>query len=81
MYTVVILAMLTSLFIALAISAVFAGVPSPEESKRLMDHFSDAEHFKNEHHNKQFDHDAFLGEDQAKTFDQLPPEESKRRLG
>ncbi|XP_049888194.1 calumenin-B [Pectinophora gossypiella] len=73
--------MLTTLFVALAISAVFAGVPSPEESKRLMDHFSDAEHFKNEHHNKQFDHDAFLGEDQAKTFDQLPPEESKRRLG
>lgn len=73
--------MLTSLFVALAISAVFAGVPSPEETKRLMDHLSDAEHFKNEHHNKQFDHDAFLGEDQAKTFDQLPPEESKRRLG
>ncbi|XP_026326654.1 calumenin-B [Hyposmocoma kahamanoa] len=73
--------MLTSLFIALAISAVFAGVPSQDESKRLMDHFSDAEHFKNEHHNKQFDHDAFLGEDQAKTFDQLPPEESRRRLG
>ncbi|CAH2063160.1 unnamed protein product, partial [Iphiclides podalirius] len=46
-----------------------------------MDHLSDQEHFRNEHHNKQFDHDAFLGEDQAKTFDQLPPEESKRRLG
>ncbi|XP_059059513.1 calumenin-B [Achroia grisella] len=73
--------MLKSLFIALTISAVFAGVPSNEETKRLMDHLSDVEHFKNEHHNKQFDHDAFLGEDQAKTFDQLPPEESKRRLG
>ncbi|KAJ2950547.1 hypothetical protein O0L34_g8794 [Tuta absoluta] len=73
--------MLTSLYLALAISAAFAGVPNPEESKRLMDHLSEAEHFKNEHHNKQFDHDAFLGEDQAKTFDQLPPEESKRRLG
>ncbi|KAI8440580.1 hypothetical protein MSG28_001810 [Choristoneura fumiferana] len=73
--------MLTSLFVALAISAVFAGVPNSDENKRMMDHLSDAEHFKNEHHNKQFDHDAFLGEDQAKTFDQLPPEESKRRLG
>ncbi|CAK1578827.1 unnamed protein product [Parnassius mnemosyne] len=73
--------MLTTLFVVLAISAVFAGVPNPEESKRLMDHLSDQEHFKNEHHNKKFDHDAFLGEDQAKTFDQLPPEESKRRLG
>lgn len=73
--------MKTTLFVVLAISAVFAGVPSPEETKRLMDHLSDQEHFRNEHHNKQFDHDAFLGEDQAKTFDQLPPEESKRRLG
>ncbi|XP_014356875.2 calumenin-B [Papilio machaon] len=73
--------MKTTLFVVLAISAVFAGVPSPEETKRLMDHLSDQEHFRNEHHNKQFDHDAFLGEDQAKSFDQLPPEESKRRLG
>ncbi|XP_023948671.1 calumenin-B [Bicyclus anynana] len=73
--------MLTTLFVALAVTAVFAGVPNPEETKRLMDHLSDAEHYRNEHHNKQFDHDAFLGEDQAKTFDQLPPEESKRRLG
>ncbi|KAJ8727216.1 hypothetical protein PYW08_015613 [Mythimna loreyi] len=73
--------MLRSLFVALAVSAVFAGVPTPEETKRLMDRLSESEHFKNEHHNKQFDHDAFLGEDQAKSFDQLPPEESKRRLG
>lgn len=73
--------MIKTLLIALAITAVFAGIPNPEETKRLMDHLSDAEHYKNEHHNKQFDHDAFLGEDQAKTFDQLPPEESKRRLG
>ncbi|CAH2979167.1 unnamed protein product [Chilo suppressalis] len=73
--------MLRTLFVSLAVSAVFAGVPSPEETKKLVQHFSDAEHFKNEHHNKQFDHDAFLGEDQAKTFDQLSPEESKRRLG
>lgn len=73
--------MLRTLFVALAVSTVFAGVPSPEETKRLVDHLSDAEHFKNEHHNKQFDHEAFLGEDQAKTFDQLSPEESKRRLG
>ncbi|XP_028025995.1 calumenin [Bombyx mandarina] len=73
--------MLRSFFVLLAISMVFAGVPTNEETKRLMDHLSDAEHYRNEHHNKQFDHDAFLGEDQAKTFDQLSPEESKRRLG
>ncbi|KAL4707458.1 hypothetical protein ACJJTC_000102 [Scirpophaga incertulas] len=73
--------MFRPLIFVLVVSAVFAGVPSPEETKRLVDHLSDAEHFKNELHNKQFDHDAFLGEDQAKTFDQLSPEESKRRLG
>lgn len=41
---------------------------------------SDKEHFENEHHNPEYDHQAFLGED-AKAFDNLPPEESKRRLG
>lgn len=29
----------------------------------------------------QYDHEAFLGKDEAKTFDQLTPEESKDRLG
>lgn len=27
-----------------------------------------------------YDHEAFLGADEAKTFDQLAPEESRRRL-
>lgn len=42
---------------------------------------SDQEHFINSHHNPAYDHDAFLGEDEAKTFEQLGPEESTRRLG
>lgn len=29
----------------------------------------------------QYDHEAFLGKDEAKTFDQLTPDESKDRLG
>ncbi|XP_020819596.1 reticulocalbin-1 [Phascolarctos cinereus] len=29
----------------------------------------------------QYDHEAFLGKEEAKTFDQLTPEESKERLG
>lgn len=29
----------------------------------------------------QYDHEAFLGKEEAKTFDQLSPEESKERLG
>lgn len=32
-------------------------------------------------HNTQYDHEAFLGAEEAKTFDQLTPEESRRRLG
>ena len=32
-------------------------------------------------HNAQYDHEAFLGKEQADRFDQLSPEEAKRRLG
>lgn len=31
--------------------------------------------------NHDYDHEAFLGQDEAKTFDHLAPEESQRRLG
>ncbi|XP_034019294.1 calumenin-A-like isoform X2 [Thalassophryne amazonica] len=40
---------------------------------------SDLDHDDSDNHN--FHHDAFLGQEEAKTFDDLPPEESKRRLG
>ena len=33
-----------------------------------------------EDHNKQYDHEAFLGKEQADEFDHLKPEESRRRL-
>ena len=32
-------------------------------------------------HNADYDHDAFLGEEDAKTFESLTPEESRERLG
>jgi len=32
-------------------------------------------------HNPEYDHEAFLGEEQAHEFDQLTPAESRRRLG
>jgi len=32
-------------------------------------------------HNPEYDHEAFLGEEQAREFDQLSPDESRRRLG
>jgi calumenin len=60
------------------LTIVTGAVPKPDE-KRVMDH-DFAQHMGDEH-SKQYDHDQFLGEDQAKTFDQLAPEESRRRLG
>lgn len=52
-------------------------VNSPHEHK-----LSEKEHFgSDELHNADYDHDAFLGRDEAQTFDELSPEESKQRLG
>ena len=59
---------------------------SGEESNRRRNppkDLSDQEHYVgNGHdHNDDFDHEAFLGKEQAERFDQLAPEEAKRRLG
>ncbi|XP_037939096.1 calumenin-B [Teleopsis dalmanni] len=58
-------------------------VPKPDELKQHPHEHDSAnvKHFDGDTHNTQYDHEAFLGEDEAKEFDQLPPEESKRRLG
>lgn len=71
----------TTLLLLLAV--VTLAIPKPDDKKdRVIDReLSDKEHFQNEHHNTQYDHEAFLGEEESKTFDQLPPEESQRRLG
>lgn len=69
------------LLLVLAFAAI--AIPKPDEKKdRVFDReLSDKDHYDNDkHHNTQYDHEAFLGEE-AKTFDQLPPEESRRRLG
>uniref|UniRef100_A0A1W7R9T9 Reticulocalbin-3 n=1 Tax=Hadrurus spadix TaxID=141984 RepID=A0A1W7R9T9_9SCOR len=58
-------------------------VPKPEEKKsRVIEKsLSDEQHYGDEEeHNVDYDHDAFLGDD-AKTFDELTPEESRKRLG
>ena len=41
----------------------------------------DEKHYEGEEHNAEYDHEAFLGKDEAKEFDELTPEESKKRLG
>jgi hypothetical protein len=69
--------LLVLLFTIFTIAA--SAVPKPEENKRVLDH--DFTQHLGDEHSKQYDHEQFLGEDQAKTFDQLAPEESRRRLG
>lgn len=54
----------------------------PMEKKDRVHHdapLSNLEHDDGE--NFDYDHEAFLGQEEAKTFDQLTPEESKERLG
>ncbi|KAH0617211.1 hypothetical protein JD844_029052 [Phrynosoma platyrhinos] len=54
----------------------------PTEKKDRVHHdpqLSDKVH--DDAQNFDYDHDAFLGAEEAKTFDQLTPEESKERLG
>ncbi len=43
---------------------------------------SDQTHYTPGHeHNPEYDHEAFLGKEEAVRFDQLSPVEAKRRLG
>ena len=37
--------------------------------------------FENEEHNPEFDHEAFVGKEEAREFEELTPEESKEKLG
>ncbi|XP_069371490.1 calumenin-like [Paralichthys olivaceus] len=58
------------------------GRSKPAERKSrviLEDSLSQLKHDDNK--SFEYDHEVFLGEDEAKNFDQLPPEESMRRLG
>jgi len=50
------------------------GIPALQDENELKQHYQQSEH------DPEYDHNAFLGEE-AKTFDQLSPDESKRRLG
>nr|XP_053655589.1 calumenin-like [Cherax quadricarinatus] len=68
--------------LCLLLVAVVLAKPADEEKKSRVhsEKLSDEEHFVNDEHNVDYDHEAFLGEDEARTFDQLTPEESKDRL-
>ncbi|KAG8182179.1 hypothetical protein JTE90_017130 [Oedothorax gibbosus] len=71
----------TTLLLCLFIIVLCKAVPNPDSSKRVLDKpLSDEQHYENEAHNPEYDHEAFLGKEEAKEFEQLSPEESKERL-
>ncbi|XP_076310701.1 calumenin-like isoform X2 [Tachypleus tridentatus] len=72
------------LFIVILLMAIGLAVPNPDnEKKRVVNKpLSDEQHYGDDaEHNVDYDHEAFLGEDEARTFENLTPEESKKRLG
>lgn len=76
--------MLISSCLLLSCSVYATAIPKPDDASTQhhnLDHLVHTNHLQNPNHDNKYDHDQFLGEDQAKTFDQLPPEESRRRLG
>ena len=42
---------------------------------------SEEMHFRDDEHNSDYDHEAFLGKDQVKEFEQMEPNNSKEQLG
>ncbi|KAG8433899.1 hypothetical protein GDO86_012317 [Hymenochirus boettgeri] len=68
------------LLVALCASSVLCK-PTQEKKDRVHHgkHLSDHKH--DDSQDFQYDHEAFLGKEEAKTFDQLTPEESQERLG
>lgn len=72
--------MIRPLLMCFVLCVVFGSGKPTERKSRVHDEepLSNLEH--DDKKNYDYDHEAFLGQDQAKTFEQLPPEESKRRL-
>ncbi|CAC5409694.1 Calumenin-A,Reticulocalbin-3,Calumenin,Reticulocalbin-1,Calumenin-B [Mytilus coruscus] len=75
-----------SIYVVLGILSVSycSTIPKPGEEdhkNRVHDKkLSESPHEEEGEHNNDYDHEAFLGREEAKTFDQLTPEESKERL-
>jgi len=71
-------------FTLLCLLSISLGSAIPKEKQgkdRVYDQkLSEQEHFDHEEHNPEYDHEAFLGKEEAHDFDKLTPEESKERL-
>ncbi|XP_037616656.1 calumenin-A [Sebastes umbrosus] len=68
-------------FLMCFVLCVVYGSSKPTEKGRVHEEvpLSNLDHDDEKDH--EYDHEAFLGKEQAKIFDKLPPQESKRRLG
>ncbi|XP_048847482.1 reticulocalbin-3 isoform X1 [Brienomyrus brachyistius] len=74
--------MLMQLLRTISLSLLLAvAIAVPAQEKRVHRHGDLSDHVHDDTHGYQYDHEAFLGKEEAKTFDQLTPEESKERLG
>ncbi|XP_035534999.1 calumenin-A-like [Morone saxatilis] len=73
--------MIRPLLMCFVLCVVFGSSKPTERKSRVHDEepLSHLEH--DDGKNYDYDHEAFLGQEEAKTFDNLPPQESKRRLG
>lgn len=70
------------LALALLSSSLSSALPPKEHKERVHEQkLSDQDHERDGEHNNDYDHDAFLGQKEARDFDQLTPEESKEKLG
>ncbi|CAJ1076613.1 reticulocalbin-3 [Xyrichtys novacula] len=70
--------LLTSLASLCVLAAVAFAVPAQE--KRIHHQAQLSDHAHDDKDGYKYDHEAFLGKEEAKTFDQLTPEESKEKL-
>ncbi|XP_066926347.1 calumenin-like [Clytia hemisphaerica] len=66
--------------VLLMVAGCFCGPPK-ERVLKEPEILTDEKHFEGEEHNPEYDHEAFLGKEEAREFEELSPEESKERLG
>lgn len=69
------------LLLCLSLWAACVGAKPTEKKERVHHEAQLSDKVHDDAQSFDYDHDAFLGADEAKTFDQLTPEESKERLG
>ncbi|XP_007909078.1 calumenin isoform X2 [Callorhinchus milii] len=72
---------LTKMVLYLTVCGAYALSKPTEKKERVLHDKELSDKVHDDSQNFDYDHDAFLGAEEAKSFDQLTPEESKERLG